>query len=105
MVYVVQEVQGKNILSASEFGKLEVLLSSSQIALLPGPSIFKLRQKLKHYSDEDYLLLIGDPVAIALAAEIASSFNNGKVNFLKWDRQERKYLPIKTDINRRLSDE
>lgn len=104
-VFVVQEVEGKNLLPARQFGTLEALLPQGQIALLPGPSIFKLRQKLKNYSDTDYLLLVGDPVAIALAAMVAASFNNGKVNFLKWDRQERQYIEVKTDLNRRMLDE
>lgn len=104
MVYVVQEVSGKNILSASKFGKLEVLLPAGQIVLSPGPSIFKLKQKLKNYSSDDYLLLIGDPIAIALSAMVAATFNNGRVNFLKWDKQSQNYIAINTDLNRKLSD-
>jgi hypothetical protein len=105
MVYVVQETLGKNLLSAEEYGELKVLLPSGQITLSPGPSVFRLRKKLTDYNDNDYLLLIGDPIAIALAAMVAASVNQGKVNFLKWDKQERKYFPVKADINRKLSDE
>jgi hypothetical protein len=103
-VYVVQEVNGRNILPAQKFGKIDVLLPQGQIAFLPGPSIYKLNQKLKDFSDEDYLLLIGDPVAIALCAMVASSYNNGKVKFLKWDRQEGQYIEIESNIYRRLTD-
>jgi len=103
MVYVTQEVQGKNLFPAKEFGELKVLLPEGQIALSPGPSIYRLRQKLLTYCDDDYLVLIGDPVACALAAMVAASFNNGKVNFLKWDRQHKGYMPIKADINQTLS--
>jgi hypothetical protein len=73
MVYVVQEVMGRNILPAQKYGKIEVLLPQGQVAFLPGPTIYKLNQKLKNFSDNDYLLLIGDPVAIALCAIVASS--------------------------------
>jgi len=104
-VYVVQETLGKNLLSASEYGELEVLLPQGQITLSPGPSIFRLRKKLTDFNDDDYLLLIGDPIAIALAAMVAASINQGKVNFLKWDKQERKYFPVKSDLHRKLSDE
>jgi hypothetical protein len=104
-VYVIQETIGRNILPASEYGQLDVLLPPGQITLSPGPSIFRLRKKLKDYCDEDYLLLIGDPIAIALASMVAASVNQGKVNFLKWDKQEQKYFPVKSDLNRKLSDE
>jgi hypothetical protein len=104
-VFVVQDPIGKNILAAQGYGQLEMLLPAGQITLSPGPSVFKLRKKLQHYCDDDYLLLIGDPIAIALAAMVAASMNQGKVNFLKWDKQERRYLAVKSDLNRRLSDE
>ena len=38
------------------------------------------------------------PIAIAIAGAIASDINNGRVNFLKWDRQERIYYPVKCNI-------
>ena len=104
-VYVVQDIQGKNILPAREYGELDVLLPAGQITLSPGPTIFKLRKKLTNFSDEDYLLLIGDPIAIGLASMVAASFNNGRVSFLKWDKQERQYFSVKADLNRRLQDE
>lgn len=104
MVYVVQDPEGKNILAAKKFGKLEALLPPGQITLSPGPSILKLRQKLQKFCDDDYLLLIGDPIAIALAAMIAGANNTGRVKFLKWDKQERQYYTVEADIYRRLHD-
>jgi len=103
-VYVVQETVGKNLLPATKYGELKALLPMGQISFSPGPSIFRLRKKLSTYCDKDYLLLVGDPVAIALAAMIASKINHGNVNFLKWDRQEKKYFPINVNINRKLTD-
>jgi hypothetical protein len=105
MVYVIQETEGKNLLPAQEYGELKALLPSGQITLSPGPSIYRLRQRLQSFADDDYLLLVGDPIAIALAAMVAGSMNNGRINFLKWDRQEKRYYSVKVDINRKLSDE
>ena len=98
MIYVVQEVLGKNILPATEFGEIEVLLPPGQIAFDSGPSIAKLYHKLRDITSEDYLLLIGDPAAIALAAIIASETTNGKLKFLKWDREYKKYFAISIDM-------
>ena len=53
---------------------------------------------LKDFRPEDYLLLIGDPALIGVACSIVSDITNGKYNLLKWDRQERKYYPIKINL-------
>ena len=98
-VYVVQEVKGRNILSAKEFGELKLLLpEGSQIVLSAAPTVRKLKTKLKDFCDEDYLLLIGDPAAIGLAWSIASDFNRGRYKCLKWDKIEATYYPIEFDL-------
>ena len=64
----------------------------------PGPLIFKLRQGLKDFKEEDHLLLTGDPALIGVACSIVSDITNGKYNLLKWDKQERKYYPISINL-------
>ena len=94
-VYIVQEVSGRNLLPARKFGELEVLLPErTNLMLSPGPEIAKLKRKLMNFSDEDYLLLIGDPAAIGICCAIAAMFN-GNFSVLKWDRQEMTYYPVK----------
>ena len=108
-VYVLQELPGTkagapkiNIMSASKFGEFKFLLPEfSQIIFSPGPLIFKLRNLLKNYTTKDYLLLTGDPAIIGVACSIASDITNGKYNVLKWDKQERKYYPIKINLYER----
>ncbi|MEK9738135.1 MAG: hypothetical protein VW438_00220 [Euryarchaeota archaeon] len=105
-VYVIQDVPGSregrpkiNIIGASEFGELKVLLpENSQIILSSGPLVFKLRKLLKEYKPEDYLLLTGDPAIIGVACSIVSDITNGKYKLLKWDKQERRYYPIEIDL-------
>ena len=100
-VYVLQEM-GRNIRSAEKFGDLKVLLPDNrQIVLSSGPLTFKLRQELKDFNDNDYLLLIGDPAIIALAGAVASDVNGGKFKVLKWDRDEKKYYDIEIDLRGR----
>ena len=106
VVYVIQEIPGTregrpkiNIMGAQKYGEIKVLLrEDSQIIFSPGPVMFSLRQKLKDFKEGDYLLLTGDPAIILIAGIIASDITNGKVNFLKWDRQERMYYPIKINL-------
>ena len=108
-VYVIQEIAGTregrpkiNIMGASQYGSFKFLLPElSQIIFSPGPLIMKLRQGLKDYRSNDYLLLTGDPAIIGVACSIASDITNGKYNVLKWDKQERKYYPININLYER----
>jgi hypothetical protein len=105
-VYVIQEIAGTragnpkiNIIGASQYGQFKFLLPEfSQIIFSPGPLIYKLRQGLKNFTTEDYLLLTGDPAIIGVACSIVSDITNGKYNLLKWDKQERKYYPISINL-------
>ena len=106
LVYILQDVPGTrdgrpkiNIIGASEFGRLKVLLpETSQIILSPGPLVFKLRKLLKDYQPNDYLLLTGDPAIIGVACSVVSDITNGKYKLLKWDKQERRYYPIQINL-------
>ena len=109
IVYVIQEIAGTrdgrpkiNIIGASQYGSFKFLLPElSQIIFSPGPLIMKLRQSLKDYKPDDYLLLTGDPAIIGVACSIVSDITNGKYNLLKWDKQERRYYPIKINLYER----
>jgi hypothetical protein len=97
-VFVIQDIPGSkigtpkiNIIGATQFGTLKVLLpENSQIILSPTYVVTTLKQKLKEYKEDDYLLLTGDPAIIGVACSIVSDITNGKYNLLKWDKQERR---------------
>tara|TARA_R110002020_G_scaffold12340_1_gene45309 strand:+ start:1169 stop:1558 length:390 start_codon:yes stop_codon:yes gene_type:complete len=107
IVYVIQEIAGTrdgrpkiNIMGAAEFGTFKFLLPElSQIIFSPGPLIFKLREGLKNYRTQDFLLLTGDPAIIGVACSIVSDMTNGKYQLLKWDKQERKYYSIVINLH------
>lgn len=98
-VFIVQEVQGRNVLPALAYGSLEVLLPPGmQVTLSSQPVVRRLKASLKNFSDNDYLLLMGDPVAIGIACSVAGSLNRGRYKVLKWDREQKIYLPLQVDI-------
>ena len=107
IVYVLQEIPGTqsgspkiNIMGASKYGEFKFLLPEfSQIIFSPGPLIYKLRKALKDFKEKDYLLLTGDPAIIGVACSIVSDLTSGKYQLLKWDKQERKYYPIKINLH------
>ena len=105
-IYVIQEIPGTasgnpkiNIMGAAKYGEFKFLLPElSQMIFSPGPLIFKLRNLLKNFTQDDYLLLTGDPAIIGVACSIVSDMTNGKYNLLKWDKQERQYYPIEINL-------
>jgi hypothetical protein len=105
-VYVIQEVAGTkagnpkiNIMGASNYGDFKFLLPEfSQMIFSPGPLVYKLRQGLKNFTDDDHLLLTGDPALIGVACSIVSDITGGKYKLLKWDKQESKYYPIEINL-------
>lgn len=102
IIYVVQEMPNHDLAPAMKFGEMKILLPPyNQIAFSTAPTIRTLRHKLRNYSDQDFLLLAGDPVAIGLACSIAAFFNHGRYTALKWDRREHIYIPVKIDVTQK----
>ena len=95
-VYLIQDIPGTgkgepkyNIVGAQKY---------SQMIHSPGPLVMKLRTLLKNYTEDDYLLLSGDPAIIGVVCSLVSDTTNGKYKLLKWDRQEKTYYPIEVNI-------
>ena len=106
IVYVTQHIAGTqagnpkiNIIGAQKYGEFKFLLPEfSQMIFSPGPLVYKLKQGLKNFNENDHLLLTGDPALIGVACSIVSDITNGKYNLLKWDKQEKKYYPISINL-------
>ena len=63
----------------------------------PVSTISRIKHTLRKFSEEDYLLLIGDPVAIGVAVHFALLLNGNKAKILKWDNREYKYYSMKLE--------
>ena len=98
-VYVVQEPDAdKNILSATDYGEIEIILPARENMMFsPAPPVSKIKAALKDFSEEDYLLCIGDPAAIGVAIHYALMANRHRVKILKWDRREYRYYPVEVE--------
>lgn len=88
-----------------EYGEPVVCLPTGRVSLSPGPMIDALREKLRNFSDDDYIVSVGDPTAIFAAAMIASELNCGRVKALKWDKEMRQYIVVQLDIHFRTRKE
>lgn len=84
---------------AELYGRIVELLSPTARPFSSEHCVGVLREKLADFSDDDYLLLIGNPALIGFATAIASAANNGRVKLLQWSGAHKKYLPIEADLS------
>lgn len=81
---------------ASVYGDIEVLHRGNKVGLDTANIVQRFKHALRNFSDDDLVLLVGDPVLIGLATSLALRANRGKASVLKWNRETRSY--IKTEI-------
>tara|TARA_Y100001951_G_scaffold103883_1_gene113830 strand:+ start:242 stop:697 length:456 start_codon:yes stop_codon:yes gene_type:complete len=95
-----KRINPPNILPAKEFGHFVFCLEQgTQVMYSPGPFVHKMKKNLKDIREKDYVLCMGDPTVIAASCAIVSDFTMGKFSLLKWDKQERRYIPIKYNLH------
>jgi len=109
MVYVVQEVMRRDSITGEmrpqfdlrkvlDFGDPVICLPGGRVGFSPAPTVRTLRDKLRNFCDDDYLVAIGDPSAIAIASAIACDNNMGRMNMLKWDKEAKTYIKVAIDL-------
>ncbi len=76
---------------ALKFGTLVLLLPHGTQSLDTKHTIRTIADKMANMERDDYILLIGDPTAIAATVMVATRITGGKLKFLKYDRNEKKY--------------
>jgi hypothetical protein len=87
-----------NLRPARDHGELVFLLPAGQLPEDPQPTVDALIEGLKSITCDDYLLLIGDPRAIAWAAAIAADRTDGVLRLLQWQRDQKRYDPVVADV-------
>lgn len=96
-VYVLQDDGTKNLFPAKRWGNL-VVFSRHEMSLWDAGWIDDLEQWLADFDGGDHLLLVGDPVLIGAACAIVGRMIS-RLPLLKWDRQEKTYIPITIDVS------
>lgn len=79
---------------ARKWGEIVYLLSPSAHPFNPDRVLGDIHEKLRRFSDDDYLLLIGNPGLIGMATAIAAYHNNGSVKLLQWSGRHNEYTEI-----------
>jgi hypothetical protein len=103
-VFVVQTNPNINIIPASRYGDIEILIPEGrQIFDDAFPTVARMKGSLSKYTTDDYILPLGDPAASAIAVMLASEATGGIVTLLKWDRQDKVYYPVRINLHERES--
>ncbi len=79
------------------YGNLKSLLTPTAAPFMSKGVIKELHEKLEHFTDDDYLLLIGNPALIGFAVAIAAFYNEGRVALLQWSGKDQNYIPIRAE--------
>lgn len=107
-VYVTQEavtwqngvpIPKHDMRPAMQWGHVKVLLPPGVSNSADHTEVIKvLQREMARFDDDDYLICMGDPALIALAAGVAFKINRGRVSLLKWDRKADQYFSVNLDI-------
>lgn len=87
-----------SINNAERWGQIVYLLSPSAHPFNPDLVLGDMHEKLLAFSDNDHLLLIGNPGLIGMATTIAAWYNNGSVKLLQWSGRHNEYIEIVAKI-------
>lgn len=109
VVYIVQETQRKDpasgclvpkfdLSSAAAHGRLSYLLSPNA-SPWDSAVVEEICSKLLDYRpEEDYLLLVGNPVLMGVAAHAAFVAGRGRARFLQWSGALRRHIPVEVSL-------
>lgn len=83
-----------DLTSAHVHGEIEYLLSPTAAPFRSDSIVQELHVKLADFSDDDHLLLIGNPALIGISVAVAAFHNHGRVRLLQWSGRDQGYIPI-----------
>lgn len=101
-VFVVQDSPGKNLTPALRHGRIRVLCPVGDRPFTIDSDVIRIYDALRDYQRGDFILPIGDPVLIGISVALACEKTGGYVNILKYDRQERDYIPVPINLKKIL---
>lgn len=87
-----------NLAPAEEYGDVVVMLPPNANRLHTAPLVAAMREQMRDFSGEDFIVAVGDPSLLAAAAVIAANKAGGVLRILKWDRIGSKYLPVEMSL-------
>lgn len=91
-------VPAVNISPAERHGDLVVMLPPEANRMHTAPLVAAMKERMRDYGADDFLIAVGDPSLIAAAACIAAVKAGGVLRMLKWDRLTSDYVPVEVRV-------
>ena len=82
---------------AKHYGDLHEVLSPTASPFKPAAILPQIERALGDFTDEDHLLLIGNPIIMGMCVSVAARANSGRVSLLQWSGKESRYICIQVD--------
>lgn len=82
---------------AAAFGTLTPILDPEDDPLFIARMTVKIKEALKDFTPDDYLVCVGDPTVLAACAG-AIFLRRKTVKMLKWDRHMGRYIPVEVTL-------
>jgi hypothetical protein len=87
-----------NISAAEKYGEIVVMLPPSVNRMHTAPLVSVIRDRMRDFTPDDWVVALGDPSMIAVACCIAQRHTGGLLRMLKWDRVSRDYIAVEINL-------
>ena len=84
---------------AMAYGSPKTLFDSKPVIFDTVRIVRHLNKELANFSDDDWIICVGDPSLLATTVAIAQRFNGGRFGLLKWDRRAGRYAELRVDLS------
>lgn len=92
-------VPAVNISNAYRYGEIVMLLDTQfRLPVDLTEIVDEIKEGMKDFAKDDYLLLVGDQGALGVAMACAAQLTGRYVNVLRWDYDSYEYMPLKFDL-------
>lgn len=83
---------------AEQFGILQSVVSPLTRPYNSFPVIAEIKAVLCNYTDQDYLIAIGNPAILSWCVALAAWYNYGRVKMLQWNGQKNDYVCVEANL-------
>jgi len=101
-VYIIFNDGRRSFHKAEKFGELVTVMDSGYDSEYRRTDVMVnyIKERMAGFSDEDFILMIGEPTLCALVTNVAVELSETKsVNILRWDKIHMSYIPLMVDFS------
>lgn len=86
--------------SAEQYGELVRIFDERDQMYDMDAATRRLLQRMPNFTDDDYIVAVGHPAAIAVVTSAAAQMNGGRFKLLVWHPDTRVYYTTQVDLGR-----